>query len=155
MFMSYDANTTTETMCEVFSEFGFPDNIHNGRGRNFLSEHFTQFLNTLGIDLTYYSAYHHSSNPAEQAIRNVKKFNEMLCFCRQTLVYCSARIFINTLWEQDYPHQQWWWVENSEDFYLSFLIFFQILPKSNLYYGMRNKFILVVMIYKTYQLVVM
>ena len=24
---SYDANTTTETMCEVFSEFGLPDNI--------------------------------------------------------------------------------------------------------------------------------
>ena len=69
---SYDANTTTETMCEVFSEFGLPDNIHSDRGRNFLSGHFTQFLNTLGIDLTYCSVYHHSSNPAEQAIRNVK-----------------------------------------------------------------------------------
>ena len=44
---SYDANTTTETMCEVFSEFGLPDNIHSDRGRNFLSECFTQFLNTL------------------------------------------------------------------------------------------------------------
>ena len=31
-----------------------------------------QFLNTLGIDLTFCSAYHHSSNPAEHAIRNVK-----------------------------------------------------------------------------------
>ena len=62
---SYDANTTTETMCEVFSEFGLPDNICSDRGRNYLSEHFTQFLNTLGIDLTYCSAYHHSSNPAE------------------------------------------------------------------------------------------
>ena len=62
---SYDAKTTTETMCEVFSEFGLPDNIQSDRGRNFLSECFTQFLNTLGIDLTYYSAYHHSSNPVE------------------------------------------------------------------------------------------
>ena len=62
---SYDANTTTETMCEVFSEFGLPDNICSDRGRNFLSECFTQFLNTLGIDLTYCSAYHHSRNPAE------------------------------------------------------------------------------------------
>ena len=37
----------------------------------------TQFLNTLGIDLTFCSAYHHSSNPAECAIRNVK--NLMKC----------------------------------------------------------------------------
>ena len=74
---SYDANTTTETMCEVFSEFGLPDNIHSDRGRNFLSECFTKFLNTLGIDLTYCSAYHHSSNPAEWAIRNMK--NLMKC----------------------------------------------------------------------------
>ena len=31
-----------------------------------------QFLNDLGIDLTFCSAYHHLSNPAEHAIRNVK-----------------------------------------------------------------------------------
>ena len=69
---SYDAGTTVETMCEVFSEFGLPENIRSDRGRNFLSNQFTQFLNTLGIDLTFCSAYHHSSNPAEHAIRNVK-----------------------------------------------------------------------------------
>ena len=73
---SYNANTTTETVCEVFCKFGLPDNICSDRGRNFLSEHFTQFLNTLGIDLTYCSAYYHSSNPAEQAIRNVKNLME-------------------------------------------------------------------------------
>ena len=69
---SYDAGTTVETMCEVFNEFGLPENIHSDRGRNFLSSQFTQFLNDLGIDLTFCSAYHHSSNPAECAIRNVK-----------------------------------------------------------------------------------
>ena len=69
---SYNAGTTVETMCEVFSEFGLPENIHSDRGRNFLSSQFTQFLNDLGIDLTFCSAYHHSSNPAECAIRNVK-----------------------------------------------------------------------------------
>ena len=69
---SYDAGTTVETMCEVFSKFGLPENVHSDRGRNFLSNQFTQFLNTLGIDLTFCSAYHHSSNPAECAIRNVK-----------------------------------------------------------------------------------
>ena len=46
--------------------------IFSDRGRNFLSNQFTQFLNTLGIDLTFCSAYHHSSNHAECAIRNVK-----------------------------------------------------------------------------------
>ena len=69
---SYDAGTTVEIMCEVFSEFGLPENIHSDRGRNFLSNQFIQFLNTLGIDLTFCSAYHYSSNPAECAIRNVK-----------------------------------------------------------------------------------
>ena len=46
--------------------------IFSDRGRNFPSNQFTQFLNTLGIDLTFCSAYHHSSNPAEYAIRNMK-----------------------------------------------------------------------------------
>ena len=68
----YDAGMTVETMCEVFSKFGLPENIHSDRGRNFLSNQFTQFLNTLGSDLTFCSAYHHLSNPAECAIRNVK-----------------------------------------------------------------------------------
>ena len=36
-----------------------------------------QFFNDLGIDLTFCSAYHHSSNPAEHAVRNVK--NLMIC----------------------------------------------------------------------------
>ena len=69
---SYDAGTTVKTMCEVFSKFGLSENIHSDRGRNFLSNQFTQFLNDLGIDLTFCSVYHHSRNPAEHAIRNVK-----------------------------------------------------------------------------------
>ena len=68
----YDAGMRAETMSEVFSEFGLPENIYSDRDRNFLSNQFTQFLNTLGIDLMFCSAYHHSSNPAEHAIRNVK-----------------------------------------------------------------------------------
>ena len=46
--------------------------MHSDRGRIFLTNQFTQFLNTLGIDLTFCSAHHHSSNPAERPIRNVK-----------------------------------------------------------------------------------
>ena len=45
-------------------EIFYPTNSHNS-------------LNTLGIDLAFCSAYHHSSNPAECAIRNVK--NLMKC----------------------------------------------------------------------------
>ena len=84
---SYDAGMTVETMCEVFSEFGLPENIHSDRGRNFLSNQFTQFLNTLGIDLTFCSAYHHSSNPAEHAIRNVKN---LMKHCALVLVNLGA-----------------------------------------------------------------
>ena len=32
---SYDAGTTVETMCEVFSQFGLPENVHSDRGKNF------------------------------------------------------------------------------------------------------------------------
>ena len=69
---SYDAGTTVETMCEVFSEFGLLENICSDRGKKNFSNQFLQFLNHLGIDLTFCSAYHHSNNPAEHAIRNVK-----------------------------------------------------------------------------------
>ena len=75
---SYDAGTTVETMCEVFSEFGLLENVHSDRGKNFLSNQFTQFLNHLGIDLTFCSAYHHSSNQAEHAIRNVKNLMKIV-----------------------------------------------------------------------------
>ena len=74
---SYDAGTTVETICEVFSEFGLLENVRSDGGKNFLSNQFTQFLNHLGIDLTFCSAYHHSINQAEHAIRNVK--NLMKC----------------------------------------------------------------------------
>ena len=66
-------------MCEVFSEFGLPENVRSDRGRNFLSNQFTQFLNTLGIDLTFCSAYHHSSNPAEQCYQKCEESDEALC----------------------------------------------------------------------------
>ena len=47
----------------------------------FLSNQFMQFLNHLGVDLTFCSAYHHSSNPAECAIRNVKN---LMKYCGST-----------------------------------------------------------------------
>ena len=40
---SYDAGTTVETMCEVFSKFGLLENVHRDRGKNFLSNQFMQF----------------------------------------------------------------------------------------------------------------
>ena len=99
---SYDAGTTVETMCEVFSEFGLPENIHSDRGRNFLSNQFTQFLNTLGIDLTFCSAYHHSSNPAEHAIRNVK--NLMKCCASAGKSWCIALLeYLATLLNTGIP----------------------------------------------------
>ena len=89
-------------MCEVFSKFGLPENICSDRGRNFLSNQFTQFLNTLGIDLTFCSAYHHSSNPAECAIRNVK--NLMKCCASAGKSWCIALLeYLATLLSTGIP----------------------------------------------------
>ena len=47
------------------------------RGSNFLSDSFRHYAKVLNIDLSYSTAYHHSSNPAEHAIYTVK--NLMKC----------------------------------------------------------------------------
>ena len=68
----------------------------------FLSNQFTQFLNTLGIDLTFCSAYHHSSNPAEHAIRNVK--NLMKCCASAGKSWCIALLeYLATLLSTGVP----------------------------------------------------
>ena len=58
--VKFSANLDSQRIFTVIEvEISYPTNSH-------------KFLNTLGIDLTFCSAYHHSSNPAECAIRNVK-----------------------------------------------------------------------------------
>ena len=49
-----------------------PTHIQCNRDRNFVSDLFQQYCQHLGINLTFSSTYHHSSNPAERTIRTVK-----------------------------------------------------------------------------------
>ena len=69
---SLSMNCTTQILTLVFSEHSLPLNIRCDRGRNFISDHFQDYCSHLAINLTFSSAYHHSSNPAERAIRTIK-----------------------------------------------------------------------------------
>ena len=69
---SLNTDCTIQTLTSVFSEHGIPTHIRCDRCRNFLSDLFQQYCQHLGINLTFSSAYHHSGNPAERAIRTVK-----------------------------------------------------------------------------------
>ena len=60
------------TFLQIFSEFGVPDEIHSDRGTNFTSQLFLSFCKGLDIKLSFSSAYHHSGNPAERAVRIIK-----------------------------------------------------------------------------------
>ena len=63
---------TIQYLTPVFSEQRLPLSIRCDRGRNFVSDLFQQSCQHLGISLSFSSAYHHSENPAERAIRTVK-----------------------------------------------------------------------------------
>ena len=68
----FDTASTTKILNSIFSEHGIPSSIRCDRGSNFLSDSFRHYAKVLNIDLSYSSAYHHSSNPAECAICTVK-----------------------------------------------------------------------------------
>ena len=69
---SLNTDCTIQTLTSVISEHGMPTHIRCDRGRNFVSDLFQQYCQHLGINLTFSSAYHHSGNPVERAIRTVK-----------------------------------------------------------------------------------
>ena len=69
---SLNTEATIGVLTSVFSEHGLPVGIRCDRGCNFVSNLFQEYCRHLGIQLSYSSAYHHSSNPAERAICTVK-----------------------------------------------------------------------------------
>ena len=75
---------TTQILTCVFSEQGLPISITCDRGRNFVSDLFQQYCQHLGINLTFSSAYHHSGNPAERAIRTVKGLMKCCTMAKQS-----------------------------------------------------------------------
>ena len=89
---SLNTDCTIQILTSVFSEQGLPLSIQCDRGRNFVSDLFQQYCQHLGISLSFSSAYHHSGNPAERAIRTVKGLMKCCTMAKQ-----SWRLDSNTL----------------------------------------------------------
>ena len=66
------SRTTINNLLDIFSEHGFPATIRCDQGHNFVSTEFVDFCKKLNISVTLSSGYHHSSNPAECAVKTVK-----------------------------------------------------------------------------------
>ena len=66
------SKTTINLLLEVFREQGIPSTIRCDCGCNFISSQFIEFCKQLNIAVTLSSGYHHSSNPAEWAVKTVK-----------------------------------------------------------------------------------
>ena len=69
---SLTVRSTIQLLLEIFTEHGIPSLIQCNWGRNFVSSEFGTFCSDLGIKISYSSAYHHSSNQAEHAVRTIK-----------------------------------------------------------------------------------
>ena len=81
---SLNTDYTIQTLTSVFSEQGLPLSIRCDRGRNFVSDLFQQYCQHLGISLSFSSAYHHSGNQPERAIRTVKGFMKRCTMAKQS-----------------------------------------------------------------------
>ena len=66
------SRTTINLLLDIFSEHGFAATMRCNRGHNFVSSEFVDFCKKLNISITLSSGYHHSSNPAERAVKTIK-----------------------------------------------------------------------------------
>jgi hypothetical protein len=57
---------------EIFSRYGFPDEIHSDRGTQFTGRVMKQLGELIGYSITWTPAYHPQSNPVERAHRDLK-----------------------------------------------------------------------------------
>ena len=99
---SLNTETMIKALTNVFSEPGLPLSIRCDRGRNFVSHVFHQYCTHLGISLSYSSAYHHSGNLAERAIRTIKWLMKQCTMAKQSwrlalIEYLATPLDSNTL----------------------------------------------------------
>ena len=99
--MSLGTHCTIQILTSVFSEQGLPLSIRCDRGRNFVSDLFQQYCQHLGISLSFSSAYYHSGNPAERAIRTVKGLMKCCTMAKQSwrlalMEYLVMPLYSNT-----------------------------------------------------------
>ena len=64
--------TTINLLLDIFNEHHFPAIIRCDHGRNFVLNEFVDFCKKLNISVTLSSSYHHSSNPAEHAVKTIR-----------------------------------------------------------------------------------
>jgi transposase InsO family protein len=69
---------TSKVICDtlfrrIFAIAGFPARIITDNGPQFTSQEFREYMDTLGIQITYTSVYTPSSNPVERAHRTLKQ----------------------------------------------------------------------------------
>ena len=65
LIADHSTETTINEFIWIFNEQGIPQELCIDRGSNITSKTFMDFCKYLDIILTYFSAYHHCSNPAE------------------------------------------------------------------------------------------
>ena len=94
---SLGTDNTIQTLTSIFSEHGLPLSIRYERGRNFVSDLFQQYCQHLGITLSFSSAYHHSRNPAERAIRTVKGLMKHCTMAKQSWRLALMESFVTPL----------------------------------------------------------
>ena len=82
--LSLGTDCTIQTLTSVFSEQGLPLSIRCDTSRNFVSDLFQQYCQHLVISLSFSSAYHHSGNRAERAIRTVKGLMKCCTMAKQS-----------------------------------------------------------------------
>ena len=84
-----------QILLDVFTEHGFPATIRCDHGCNFVSNEFEDFCKNLNITITLSSGYHHSSKPAECAVKTVKSLMEQ-CLAGNTSWQIALLEYLST-----------------------------------------------------------
>ena len=96
------SKTTINILLEVFGEHGIPLTIRCDHGCNFVSSQFVEFAKHLNISVTLSSAFHHSSNPAECAVKTVKSLMKR-CLAANTLWHIALLEYLSTPLSSNIP----------------------------------------------------
>ena len=100
-----NTDATIQVLMSIFSEHGMPIAIRCNRDCNFVSDLFQQYCSHLGIKLSYSSAYHHSANLAERAIRTVKGLMKKCTNAKQSWRLALLEYLATPLDTRLPPHQ--------------------------------------------------
>ena len=96
------SRTTINLLLDIFSEHSFPAIIRCDHGRNFVSNQFVDFCKKLNISITLSSSYHHSSNPAECAVKTIKSLMKH-CLASNTLWRIASLEYLSTPLSSNIP----------------------------------------------------